>query len=268
MRMDTPIGVFDSGLGGLTVVRHLRRLLPGAGIVYFGDTARVPYGSKSRESVTRFSRESCRFLLGQGVGRIVVACNTSSALALEALRAEFAVPLHDVIVTGARTAAELTRSGRIGVIGTHATVRSGAYERALKALDPSLSVHQRACPLFVPLAEEGWLDRPATVEIARDYLLPLGDPGIDVWILGCTHYPVLAATTRLVMGDGVALVDSGRSCAEAVRRGAGAHPPPGRAGRVRYFVSDMPERFREIGRVFMGAEIGDVTVVSPGGGVR
>lgn len=262
--MDTPIGVFDSGLGGLTVVRQLRRLLPGEEIVYFGDTARVPYGSKSAESVIRFSRESCRFLLEHGAGMIVVACNTSSALALDALRVEFATPLHDVIVPGARTAAGLTRSGRIGVIGTYATVRSGAYERALRALDASLSVYQKACPLFVPLAEEGWLDRPATVEIAREYLLPLRGSGIDVLILGCTHYPVLAATIRLVMGDRVALVDSGLSCAEAVRDAAPSRTDSGRMGRVRYYVSDMPERFREIGGAFLGEEIRDVTVVSPG----
>jgi len=262
--MDKPIGVFDSGLGGLTVVRQLRRLLPGEDIVYFGDTARVPYGSKSRESVTRFSRESCRFLLGHGVGMIVVACNTSSALALDALRREFTLPLHDVIATGARKAAGLTRCGKIGVIGTHATIRSGAYERELKGLDGALTVYSRACPLFVPLAEEGWLDRPATVEIAREYLIPLREAGIDLLILGCTHYPVLEGTIRLVMGDRVTLVDSGLSCAEAVR-GVGEAPAEAwRRGRVRYFVSDMPERLREIGRVFMGEEIRDVTVVSPG----
>ncbi len=262
--MRAPIGVFDSGLGGLTVVRQLRRLLPQEEIIYFGDTARVPYGSKSRESVTRFSRESCRFLAGHGVGMIIVACNTSSALALDALRMEFTLPLRDVVAPGARKAAGLTRSGRIGVIGTHATIRSGAYERALRALDPSLTVYSRSCPLFVPLAEEGWLDRPATVEIAREYLIPLREARIDLLILGCTHYPVLEGTIRLVMGDGVALVDTGLCCAEEVRREA---PPPAgrpRRGGVRYFVSDMPERFREIGSVFMGAEIGEVTVVNPG----
>lgn len=261
--MHRPIGVFDSGLGGLTVVRRLRDLLPGEEIVYFGDTARVPYGNKSREAVTRFSRRNCRFLIGQGVGMIVVACNTSCALAMETLRREFPLPLHDVIAPGARRAAGLTRNGRIGVIGTHATIGSGAYERELKRIDASLSVHSRACPLFVPLAEEGWLDRPATVEIAREYLIPLRNAGIDVLILGCTHYPVLEGVIRLVLGEGVALVDSGLGCAEAVRAGMGS--PAGGRGGVRYFVSDMPERFREIGRVFMGEEIRGVTVADPAG---
>ncbi|MCX6357592.1 MAG: glutamate racemase, partial [Candidatus Aureabacteria bacterium] len=198
-----------------------------------------------------------------GVGMIVVACNTSSALALESLRAECELPLHDVIAPGAVRAAKLTRRRRVGVIGTHATIRSGAYERALHRLDPSLEVISRPCPLFVPLAEEGWLDRPATVEIAREYLLPLKKERIDVLILGCTHYPVLRGTIRLVMGEGIRLVDSGLSCAEAVRESLPARRGRGKGG-VRYFVSDMPERFKEIGRVFMGEPITEVTVVRPG----
>lgn len=261
--MKRPIGVFDSGLGGLTVVRHLTRLLPGEDIVYFGDTARVPYGSKSPEAVTRFSRENCDFLLSHDVKMIIVACNTSSALALNALRAEYHIPIHDVIAPSARRAAALTRKNLIGVIGTHATIRSGAYGRELGVLKEGVRVVSRACPLFVPLAEEGWLDRPATVEIAREYLLPLRVEGIDVLILGCTHYPVLEGTIRLVMGEGVELVDSGLSCAEAVHDQIGGAADAGGAGRVRYFVSDMPERFREIGGIFMRSEIAGVTVVPP-----
>ena len=273
--MKKPIGVFDSGLGGLTVVRHLHRLLPGEDIVYFGDTARVPYGSKSPEAIVRFSRENCRFLVSHNVSMIVIACNTSSALALDALRREHSIRIHDVIAPGARKAVSLTRVGKIGVIGTHATIRSGVYEREIRGLSDVVKVYCKPCPLFVPLAEEGWLDRPATVEIAREYLLPLKKEGVDVLILGCTHYPVLRETIRLVMGDRVSIVDSGKCCAETVRgemasqkrrtRGGRACPQRSRlrGGRVRYFVSDMPERFKEIGKLFMKEEIAEVTVVSP-----
>jgi glutamate racemase len=263
--MKRPIGVFDSGLGGLTVARHLRRLLPGEDIVYFGDTARVPYGNKSPETVIRFSMESCRFLTSRKVKMIIVACNTSSALALGTLTREYRVRIYDVIGPGARKAVSLTRAGKIGVIGTHATVRSGAYEGMIRELSGSVHVYSGACPLFVPLAEEGWLDRPATVEIAREYLLPLKKEGIDVLILGCTHYPALRETIRLVMGDGVALVDSGRCCAEAIRDEIASGGSHSTRGKVSYFVSDMPERFKEIGRLFMGETIADVEVVSPEG---
>lgn len=261
--MNKPIGVFDSGLGGLTVVKRLRSLMPFRDIVYFGDTARVPYGGKSRESITRFSRQNCRFLLSRDVAAVVVACNTSSALALPALKDEFAIPLFDVISPGARRAVEITRRGKIGVIGTYATVNSGAYEREISALDGDLEVYSAPCPLFVPLAEEGWTDRPATLDIAREYLLPLRGREIDVLILGCTHYPVMRETIQLVAGDGVTLVDSGEGCAEAVLAGADRGVNQGEPGRLGCFVSDMPERFREIGRLFLGEEIGDLEVVDP-----
>ena len=263
--MKGTIGIFDSGLGGLTVVRHVRRLLPGADIVYFGDTARLPYGSKSPETVIRFSRENCDFLLSHNVAMIIVACNTSSALALDTLRREYKIQIHGVVSPGARRAADLTRNRVIGVIGTHATIRSRAYDREFAKLEGSIKVVSRACPLFVPLAEEGWLDRPATVEIAREYLLPLKEEGIDVLVLGCTHYPILSETVRHVLGEGIRLVDSGLSCAEAVRDQIGEGESGVGRGRVRYFVTDMPERFKEIGRIFMGEEIGEVTVVPPRG---
>ncbi|MEJ2744984.1 MAG: aspartate/glutamate racemase family protein, partial [bacterium] len=191
------------------------------------------------------------------------ACNTSSAIALEALRQEHRIRIHDVISPGARKAVSLTRSGKIGVIGTHATIRSGAYEREIYGFSTDARVYCKPCPLFVPLAEEGWLDRPATVEIAREYLLPLKKEGIDVLILGCTHYPVLRQTVRLVMGDRVSIVDSGRCCAETVRDETASRNRRERGGRIRYFVSDMPERFKEIGKLFMKEEIDEVTVVSP-----
>jgi len=262
--MKKPIGVFDSGLGGLTVVRHLKRFLPAEDIVYFGDTARVPYGSKSGDANIRFSRENCRFLISHDVSMIVVACNTSSALALDSLRREHRMRIHDVITPGARKAVSLTRAGKIGVIGTHATIGSGAYERAIYGFSTDVKVYCKPCPLFVPLAEEGWLDRPATVEIAREYLLPLKKEGIDVLILGCTHYPVLRGTIRLVMGDCVSIVDSGKCCAETVRGEMASSKRRAQGGQVKYFVSDMPERFKEIGRLFMKEKIDEVTVVSPG----
>ncbi|MCX6355883.1 MAG: glutamate racemase [Candidatus Aureabacteria bacterium] len=264
--MKGTIGVFDSGLGGLTVVRHLRRLLPGADIVYFGDTARLPYGSKSPETVIRFSRENCEFLLSHNVAMIIVACNTSSAIALDTLRREYKIQIHGVVAPGARRAADLTRNRMIGVIGTHATIRSRAYDREFAKMGGSIKVVSRACPLFVPLAEEGWLDRPATVEIAREYLLPLKEEGIDVLVLGCTHYPILTQTVRRVLGEGISLVDSGLSCAEAVRDQIGDGERGVEGGRVRYFVTDMPERFKEIGRIFMGEEIAEVSVVHPRAG--
>ncbi len=259
--MKKPIGVFDSGLGGLTVVRQLRRIMPGEDIVYFGDTARVPYGNKSKTAVTRFSRENFRFLMSHDVKIVIVACNTSSALALPTLKRESEIPLYDVITPGALQAVQLTRRGKVGVIGTYATIHSGAYETEIARLNSSIEVHSKPCPLFVPLAEEGWLDRPATVEIAREYLIPLRERGIDVLILGCTHYPVLKETIRLVMGDKIRMVDSGLCCTEQVRKGMDYLGRSGGSGRVRYFVSDTPERFKDTGRLFMGEEIGEVTVI-------
>ena len=260
---DGPIGVFDSGLGGLSVVRHLRRLMPWEDIVYFGDTARVPYGGKSAESVRRFSRENCRFLVSRGVRMIVVACNTSSALALPALREEFDVPFYDVISPGARRAVEKCRGGAIGVIGTYATILSGAYERAISDLDDRITVHSVPCPLFVPLAEEGWTTRPATLEIAREYLLPLKAKGMDTLILGCTHYPVLMETIRLVVGNGTELIDTGLACAEEVRECERAGRRREREGTVDCFVSDMPQRFMEMGSLFLGEELEKVSVFDP-----
>jgi len=266
--VNKPIGVFDSGLGGLTVVRHLKKLIPGRSIVYFGDTARVPYGDKSRDAVTRFSIENCDFLVSQRVGMIVVACNTSSALALDVLRNGYRLPIFDVIAPSALKAAGLSKKGVIGVIGTHATIGSGAYDREFAGLDRGLRIVSRACPLFVPLAEEGWLDRPATVEIAREYLLPFKKEGIDVLVLGCTHYPVLKDAISLVLGSGITLVDSGLSCAEAVLDRAGGPGHERGAAGIKYFVSDMPERFKEIGRIFMGEEIEEVNVAAAGSRMR
>lgn len=259
-----PLGVFDSGIGGLTVVRELLRLLPDEELLYYGDVARLPYGNKSGETVTRFSREVAAFLLARDVKAIVVACNTASALALPALVATLPVPVIGVIESGARAAVARTRSGRVGVIATASTVRSGAYTRAVHALGSGIEVVERACPLFVPLVEEGWIDHPVTRQVAHEYLAPLEDHRLDTVVLGCTHYPLLEGVIRADMGDGVSLIDSGRETAAAVRdllveRGIAA--PPGRAPHHAVFLSDLPASFHETAERFLGRALPPVEVV-------
>ena len=243
-----PIGVFDSGVGGLTVVSALRRRLPRESILYLGDTARLPYGSKSPDTVTRYTENNIAFLLGRGVKAVVVACNTASALALPHLHPQHPnVPTWGVIEPGARKAAAVSR-GRVGVIATEATVRSDAYPRALRALRPELEIRSQACPLFVPLVEEGWHDDPITEEVAQRYLRPLLDAGIDTLVLGCTHYPLLATVLARVAGPGVTLVDSAEAVAEVVAAGlaeqgleAGESPPASH-----FCVTDNGESFRRL----------------------
>jgi glutamate racemase len=249
------IGVFDSGVGGLTVVSALQRRLPRESILYLGDTARLPYGSKSPDTVTRYTRRNIEFLVGRGVKAVVVACNTASALALPHLQP--AVPTWGVIEPGARKAAALTR-GRIGVIATEATVRSDAYPQALRALRPDLEILSRACPLFVPLVEEGWYDDPVTEEIAERYLRPLLDAGIDTLVLGCTHYPLLVPVLARVAGPEVTLVDSAEAVAEVVAAGlaergleAGEHPPASHL-----CVTDAGESFHRLaGRILKDPQV-------------
>jgi glutamate racemase len=213
-----PIGVFDSGVGGLTVVAALRRRLPAESILYLGDTARLPYGSKSPETVTRYTRRNIEFLVGRGVKAVVIACNTASALALEHLHLAPGMPLWGVIEPGARAAAAVSR-GRVGVIATEATVRSDAYPQALRRLRPDLSVVSRACPLFVPLVEEGWHDDEVTARVAERYLAPLLEADIDTLVLGCTHYPLLKSVLARIVGPAVTLVDSAEAVAEVVAQG-------------------------------------------------
>jgi glutamate racemase len=208
-----PIGVFDSGVGGLTVVAALARRLPGESILYLGDTARLPYGTKSAATVSRYTRRNLDFLVRRGVKAVVVACNTASSVALEGL--EEPVPVWGVIEPGARQAATVSR-GRVGVIATEATVRSRAYDRALARLRPELAIASQACPLFVPLVEEGWHDDPVAEQVARRYLAPLLEEEIDTLVLGCTHYPLLAPTLRRVVGEAVMLVDSAEAVAAEV----------------------------------------------------
>lgn len=249
-----PLGVFDSGLGGLTVVRAVSRLLPGETMVYFGDTARLPYGNKSQQTVTRLSLEALRFLEHQGIKALVVACNSASALALDALQAESPVPVLGVVHAGARRAAEVTQSGRVGVIGTHATVASGCYERELERIRTGFTVTSAACPLFVPLVEEGWIDHPVTREIAGEYLHPLRRASVDTLILGCTHYPLLREVIQEVMGPEVTLIDSGEAVAGELqetldRLGLRADAD---AAEHRFYVSDQKERFGAEARRFLG----------------
>ncbi len=262
-----PIGVFDSGIGGLTVVRELSRQLPHESIVYFGDTARVPWGNKSPETVRRYSREILDLLLGRDVKMVVVACNTASAHALEDLKKVASVPVLGVIVPGARAAVAASRRGPIGVIGTTGTIRSGAYERAIRTLAPGARVIQKACPLFVPLVEEGWLEGDAPRLVAHQYLDELRSEGIDALVLGCTHYPLLKPLIGAVMGKGIALIDSAEETAKAVAQeleASGIEGPREAAGRTHFIVSDAPEQFERIGAAFLGAQVRDVETISLG----
>jgi glutamate racemase len=247
------IGIFDSGVGGLTVHRALLDALPGADTLYLGDTARVPYGTKSAETVTQYSLRNARFLTSRGIDLLVVACNTASAVALPALREALSVPVVGVVEPGARAAAQASRTGRIGVIGTPGTVASGAYQAAILAVRPGARVVARACPLFVPLAEEGWTDPADEVVrgVARRYLAPLLGEGIDALVLGCTHYPLLTGAIAAEL-PGVALVDSALTVAAEVRARLG--PVPG-AGTARFYVTDAPERFLAVAGRFLGRPV-------------
>ena len=256
---ELPIGVFDSGVGGLTVVRQLRLVLPQEDLVYLGDTARVPYGTKSPSTVVRFSCEDAQFLLQRNVKAVVVACNTASAWALPALEKQFSVPIFGVILPGVRAALGKTRNRRIGVIGTGATIRSHAYSAGLEAASKGVKVFSRACPLLVPLVEEGWTNHRVTREVLREYLEPLRRHRIDTLILGCTHYPLLKPAIRGVVGRGVALVDSAESCARHVRECLEElrllSQSRRRQGVIQPFVTDEPERFADVARRFLGCAI-------------
>ena len=251
-----PIGVFDSGVGGLTVFQALERALPHESLVYLGDTARVPYGTKSAETVVRYTLEAARFMLRQQVKMVVVACNTASSVALEAMERETRLPVLGVIAPGARRAVERSASARIGVIGTRATVASGAYKRAIQALLPEAEVLSQACPLFVPLAEEGWTEGDITRRIAERYLEPFQRAEVDTLVLGCTHYPLLRGVIAQVMGPRVGLVDSAEAVAEEAAR---ALSGPTRADAARgvhhFYVTDAPETFQVVAERFLGRPI-------------
>lgn len=249
-RNRAPIGVFDSGVGGLTVAREIMRNLPNEHIVYFGDTARVPYGSKSRETVIRYSRQIIRFLLTQDVKAIVIACNTATALALDEVEKEFDIPIIGVVEPGAKVAAETTVNKKIGVIATESTINSHMYQRLITQRDPEITVYGKACPLFVPLVEEGWLKDPVTEEVARRYLAELLAQDIDSLILGCTHYPLLRSLLRGIVGEKVTLVNPAYETAKALERllkekhleNTGTKAPVNEP--YRFYVSDAADKFR------------------------
>ncbi len=262
-----PVGVFDSGLGGLTVVRQLLTELPGEQIIYFGDTGRVPYGTRSPETISRYTAEDCRFLRRFDVKMIIAACGTASSVASGILGA-LPLPAIGVVEAAAKAAALATRSGRIGVIGTAATVRTDAFGKAIRAYAPHTQVFCRACPLFVPLVENGWIapDDEVSTATARRYLAPLKEAGIDTLIMGCTHFPLLAPILRGVLGENVTLIDAGREAAIAARalltnqnmlRESGD-------GHCRFFVSDRPQGFSEVAEMFLGREVhNDVETIDP-----
>lgn len=257
--MKQAIGVFDSGLGGLTVVKALLAQLPDEDIIYFGDTARVPYGSKSRDSIIRFSQENAEVLLAAQVKMIVVACNSSSSFALPLLRQQTNVPVMGVIKPGVRKALSLTQSKRIGVIATAATIQSQKYTKLLQAQDPEVIAFSQACPLFVPLVEEGWTHKAVTTAIAQEYLKPLQEVEIDTLILGCTHYPLLKSVIQKVMGARVTLVDSAQVVAQEVEQyldnGTSLRAHQGDLRRVKLIASDKPQNFERMARNFLGTEV-------------
>ena len=257
------IGVFDSGIGGLTVVKELLRQLPGENIVYFGDTARVPYGIKSERTVLKFSLQNSRFLAHFNIKLLIVACNTASALSLDALGKEFSFPILGVIEPGVKAALRLTKNGRIGIIGTEATIASRAYVKLIEEINSPAQIFSQACPLLVPLVEEGWLEGEITAAVLRKYLRPLKEESIDSLILGCTHYPLLKPLFRKEM-EGVVLIDSAREVvAEARRilRGRGMLESGNRTAYRRYYVSDTPARFIKVGKRFLGEALSSVEQV-------
>jgi glutamate racemase len=251
------IGVFDSGVGGVTVLQKIMEALPHEHLIYLGDTGRFPYGNKSADAVRRYSLENTEFLVDKGIKMLVVACNSAAAVALEALRERFDIPIVGVIEPGAQRAVKQTRNRKVGVIGTEATIASGAYTRALKQLDAGLEIYTRACPLFVPLAEEGWVDNAVTRATAALYLNSLKRSGIDTLVLGCTHYPLLEHVIGEVIGPNVALVDSARTTATQVRETLVRYGLMRRSGEgsVSFFVTDVPERFIKVAGRFMGQKV-------------
>jgi len=260
---ERPIGVFDSGIGGLTVVKALRDLLPDEKIFYLGDTARVPYGGKSASTVERYSLEIADILIEQNAKIVVVACNTASSLALPKLEKHLPVAVTGVIRPGARAAVAATRNDHIGVIGTRATIKSGAYERELRALNPDVRISVRACPLLVPLIEEAWLDDELTDRVIARYLEPLVREGIDTLVLGCTHYPLLIDALSRALGERVKLVDSARNCATAVQELLDRQQlcaSSGTSGGLEIALTDAPDNFLRVAREALHLEIGEVQI--------
>lgn len=267
MKRDQPIGIFDSGVGGLTVYNELKRDLPGESFLYLGDTARVPYGTKSAETIVKYSIQNTEFLVSRHVKLLVVACNTASSYAMEALVDRFGIPVVGVIPSGVRRALASTRNRRVGVIATESTVESGSYQSLLSQLSPGVSVSALACPLFVPLVEDGWLDHPVTRDVARIYLSAFLEKGVDALILGCTHYPMLKKVISEIMGPDVYLVDSAESLAGEICQILAAlslerKTGPGEAAaQDEFFVTDSAQRFTRVAGRFLSRAIDHVQVV-------
>lgn len=267
--MDAPIGVFDSGVGGLTVARELFKLLPQEDVVYFGDVGRAPYGGRSKEIITKFTHQDVAFLMERNVKFIICACNTASSVALDEVSKNYTVKMVGVIEPGARAAVQKTKTGRIGVIGTVATISSNAYARTVHDLDAKIKVFSLACPLFVPLAEEGYINKEATYFIAKDYLRTMQEMHIDTLILGCTHYPLLKHVIADVMGDAVALIDSGEETARVAHvmltesgiLHSRSSQRPGLDGTHEFFVSDVPEKFTQVAMRFLGTVVDNIARV-------
>ncbi len=264
MKNHQPIGVFDSGIGGLTVVRALMERVPFENIVYFGDTARVPYGIKSVETISRYAAQIAEFLLKQEVKLLIIACNTMAAVARESVTAISPVPVLDVIDAGARSAVADARTAAVGVIGTPATINSNAYARAINRLNPKIRIFSQACPLFVPLVEEGWLDHPVTRLTAQEYLNPVLAENIDTIVLGCTHYPLLKALLQDIVGSDIRLVDSAEAMADiaaSLLQETGLSNSSGLPPAYRFYVTDVPLRFQSIGERFLGRALPGVELV-------
>ena len=259
-----PIGIFDSGIGGLTVVKKIDKYLPNENNIYFGDTARVPYGAKSNSTVIEYSIQDAQFLVNQNIKLLIVACNTASSVALNALKEKFDIPIIGMIEPGAQMALEKSKSGKIGVIGTYATINNKAYSNEIKKLDASAKVFEKACPLFVPLAEEGWTDHKATYAVAEEYFGELKEHKIDTLILGCTHYPILIKAIQDVIGHDVALIDSGTAAARQVKKYLTENNYQNDSGKKssdKFFVSDVPTKFIEVAQRFLGREINEISKI-------
>ena len=257
----SPIGVFDSGIGGLTVVKRLASTLPNENIIYFGDTARVPYGSKSNSTVIEYSIQNTKFLLGKNVKAVIVACNTASSIAIPDLKKIFDIPIIGMIEPGSKMALNKSHNKKIGVIGTRATISNLAYSKEIKKMNEKAEVFEKPCPLFVPLAEEGWINHKATYEIAEEYLKELREEKIDTLVLGCTHYPILSEVIQKVIGSKVSLIDSGVASSELIKLELEKFDllsDSNDNGGQEYYVSDIPAKFKEVAELFLGRAIDHV----------
>lgn len=263
---NSPIGIFDSGVGGLTVLREIVKLLPMENIIYFGDVGRTPYGGRSKEIITQFTQQDISFLSEQEVKYIICACNSAST-AIDDIKSDYSIDMIGVIEPSAKASVEKTKNGKVGVIGTNATINSNAYANIIHSIDPDLKVFSLACPLFVPLAEEGYIDKEATYLIARDYLQTMLDVGIDTLVMGCTHYPLLRDVIADIMGDNVTLIGSGEETAKTTIEilkqnnllNMGENDQVN--SEIKYFVTDVPAKFSSVASRFMGQEINNITRV-------